>query len=98
MSDTGTFRIKALGELQGFEDGETFNGVFLEGSIPAIRSVGTHLLEDVAIVPASSLHLLVEALKGSLGFIEQHYEPACDADYELINEVRAALASIKGGQ
>lgn len=57
-----TFRIQAMGELGIFE-GDVFNGIALEGSHEAIRSVGRAFLEPVVVIPASSHDKLVEALR-----------------------------------
>lgn len=70
MAEKHTFRIQAMGELGIFE-GETFNGIALEGPHEAIRSLGRSFLEPVVVVPAGSHDKLVEALRraaASAGF------------------------------
>lgn len=60
-----TFRIHTMGELGIFE-GDVFNGIALEGSHEAIRSLGRSFLEPVVVIPASSHDKLVEALRAAL--------------------------------
>lgn len=90
-----TFRIYAMGELGIFE-GDVFNGLALEGSHKAIRSVARNLLEPVVIIPASSHDKLVEALRDVVTFAHLYHGKmeSTEGDEALAALGETALAAL----
>lgn len=92
MAEKHTFRIQAMGELGIFE-GDVFNGIALEGSHEAIRSVARAFLEPVVVIPAGSHNKLVEALKAA----EQQLDYGqVDAAHQIIMRALSSLQTQEG--